>query len=342
MDNLTPELNEWSRLYQAVIRIKEIAPWDWMSETDVFGVQDPETGEIGFVSVMGTLGEHYAVAVYLGAEGLYGFWDFQDAGPLGDFEDLLRVPQLQASFEDRGELTKKDRDVIKALGLKFRGRQAWPLLRSFRPGYFPWYLEAQEVRFLAHALEQTQEVAPRFREEPALLTPGDEESYLVRVSREEGGTLVWGDQVVSVPPVEPVSIPIPMDLDALEVLKRVPRSQARLEMDFFMFPARIGERGARPSCAYKLLIVEAASGMVLGTELLEPDPTFEAMYGLIPMTVVRQLARLGIVPSEVKVRTALLYQLMEVLVEDLRFNLEQAPVLPALDSAKEFLLQRFA
>jgi len=341
VDNSTPEPNEWSRLYQAVIRIKEIAPWDWMSETDVFGVQNPETGEIGFVSVMGALGEHYAVAVYLGAEGLYGFWNFQDADPWGDFEDLLRVPQLQASFEDRDELTKKDRDVIKALGLKFRGRQAWPLLRSFRPGYYPWYLEVQEARFLAHALEQTLEVAPRFREDPALLTPGDEESYLVRVSREEGGGLVWEDQVVSVPPVEPTSIRIPMDLEALEVLKRLPMSRARLEMDFFMFPARIGERGDRPSCAYELLIVEAASGMVLGTELLGPDPTLEAMYGLVPMTVVRRLATLGIVPSEVKVRTALLYQLLEVLVEDLGFDLEQAPVLPALDSAKEFFLQRF-
>jgi len=173
------------------------------------------------------------------------------------------------------------------------------------------------------------------------LTPGDEETYLVRVSREEGGGLIWKDQVMSVPPEEPASIPIPMDLDALEMLMSQPGSRARLEMDFFMFPAWIGERGARPSCAYKLLIVEAISGMVLGTELLEPDPTFEAMYGLIPMTVVRRLATLGIVPSEIKVRTALLYQLMEVLVEDLGFHLEQTPVLPALDSAKEFLLQRF-
>jgi hypothetical protein len=140
--------------------------------------------------------------------------------------------------------------VIKALGLKFRGRQAWPLFRSFRPGYFPWYLEAQEARFLAVALEQTLEVAPRIREDPALLAPGDEECYLVRVSREEGGALVWEDQVVSVPPVEPASIPIPMDLEALEVLKGLPQSRASLEMDFFMLPARIGERGDRPSFAY--------------------------------------------------------------------------------------------
>lgn len=40
-----PTLAEWSSLYQAAMRIKEIAPWQWMEETDIFGVQDPETGK---------------------------------------------------------------------------------------------------------------------------------------------------------------------------------------------------------------------------------------------------------------------------------------------------------
>ncbi len=48
-----------------------------MTEVDVFGVQNPETDEIGFVSVMGALGEHLSLALYLGPEGLYSFWGFQ-------------------------------------------------------------------------------------------------------------------------------------------------------------------------------------------------------------------------------------------------------------------------
>jgi hypothetical protein len=51
MTELQPTLNDWRRLYQAAMSFKEIAPWEWMAETDVFGVQDPERGEIGFVSV---------------------------------------------------------------------------------------------------------------------------------------------------------------------------------------------------------------------------------------------------------------------------------------------------
>jgi len=35
MAESSPTLNEWRKLYQAAIRIKEIAPWQWMTETDV-------------------------------------------------------------------------------------------------------------------------------------------------------------------------------------------------------------------------------------------------------------------------------------------------------------------
>ena len=339
MGNSMPELDEWSRLYQAAIHIKEMAPWQWMSEMDIFGVRNPETGEIGFVSIMGALGEHYAVAVYLDPEGLYRFWSFEESGPYASDDGLLAIPHLQASFEDRSELTKRDRDVIKTLSLKFRGRQEWPMFRSYRPGYFPWYLEAEEARFLSCALEQTADVASRFREDPGILTAGDEESYLVRVSQ-DGDTQVWEDQVVQVSPPEPATISVGMDIDALRTLMTASNRVASIEVDLFMFPARIGERGARPQCAQMLLAVESTSGMVLGSELLTLDPDLETMYGMVPTTVVRLLARTGIVPRTVRVRSELLLQLMGLLEEELGWRVVLSHQLPALDQAKTFITQR--
>ncbi|MGH3145873.1 MAG: DUF7309 domain-containing protein, partial [Rubrobacter sp.] len=131
-EETTPGTREWRWLYESAVRIKEVAPWEWMTEADVFGVQSPETGEPGFVSVMGMLGEHYAVSLYLGSEGIHGFLDLQEMGPFADPEALIQIPQLQASFEDREELDRRDREVIKELGLKFRGRNAWPMFRSYR------------------------------------------------------------------------------------------------------------------------------------------------------------------------------------------------------------------
>ena len=59
-----PTKDEWRKLYELAGQVKVLAPWEWMFEDEIFGVQDPETGVTGFVSVMGTAGEHLGVALY--------------------------------------------------------------------------------------------------------------------------------------------------------------------------------------------------------------------------------------------------------------------------------------
>ncbi|MDW7730417.1 MAG: hypothetical protein SCJ94_10515 [Bacillota bacterium] len=66
----SPSLQEWSALYDAAIRFKAMQCWEWMFEDEIFGVRNPETGEIAYVSIMGTLGQVYALYAYRGAEGL--------------------------------------------------------------------------------------------------------------------------------------------------------------------------------------------------------------------------------------------------------------------------------
>ncbi len=336
-------LDEWRRLYEATIQIKEIAPWEWMSEMDVFGVRDPETGDLGFVSVMGALGEHFSIAVYLGPKGVYGFWDLEDTGPNDVPERLLEIPQLQASFENRNELHKKDRDIIKQLGLKFRGRQAWPMFRSYRPGFAPWFLEPAEIRFLACVLEQATDVTNRFLDDPGLLESlDDDESYLVRVSQPSNGSLTWEDQMIHVSPPEPEPIPLAINVQALKHLKQLSKRKVTIEIDFFLAPMPVQEnRDDRPYFPYVLMVVEAQNGFILGTDMLQPEPSLEAMWGQAPGYVVQLLAQAGIRPAIIKVRTNLLRNLLKPLVKELGFKLKQSPVLPTLDEAKGFMFQRF-
>jgi hypothetical protein len=289
---------------------------------------------------MGMLGEHYSIAVYLGPEGLDGFWRVHSER-LDYPEEILEIPHLQASFENRNTLTQQDRDKIKELGLKFRGRQAWPMFRSYRPGYFPWYLEAQEARFLTRALEQVLEVAPRVQEDPGLLEAEEEDLYLVRIAEESTEGSAWKDRMIAIPETAPKQISISMDVQALKRLKRLSRSKLSLEADLFLFPASFGERGERPQCAHMLLIVEKEQGMVLGSEFLESAPQVETMYGRVPSTFVRILEGVKLVPTEVRVRSYVLEQLLAPLADELGFKIRWTPALPALQRAKAFLTQRF-
>ncbi len=43
---------DWQALYKAALEFKEIAPWDWMSDSDIFGVKSPYDGEIGYCCVL--------------------------------------------------------------------------------------------------------------------------------------------------------------------------------------------------------------------------------------------------------------------------------------------------
>ncbi len=333
------ELEEWRKAYEAAIRVKAMAPWEFMTETDMFGVENPETGELGFISVMGLLGEHYAIAVYLGSEGLYGYWSFHDM----DFEEIrermFEVPQLQTSFENKDQLERKDRDIIQKLGLTFRGRNAWPLFRSCRPGFFPWHVEAQELRFLTCALEQSLNVIPRFRDSPSLLEPGDDTGYLVRVSHTKHGETVWEDRIMHIASPTVSDIPVIVDAESVRNLMKLPRTEGEIEIDLFMIPAAIREKGKRPYSPYMLLAVDARNSMVLGGELLSVQTTLEEMRSKIPSCFVQMLLKAGHLPRTLGVRSTLLSELLRPLAKEVHLNISQEDTLPNLENAKASLIQ---
>jgi hypothetical protein len=336
----TPE--EWHKLYDTWSQVKTVAPWEWMLETHLFGVQNPEKDEIGFVSIMGNLGEHYAAAIYLGTRGLYGFWTFQTVGPDADPMSYLEIPQIQASFEDRKELTDQDRNVIKSLGLKFRGSKAWPQFRSFRPGYFPWYLEADEARFLTAVLEQVLDVAPRFKANPKLFPPPTKERYLVRVPRRAGDNITWADETRHIPPAESIPLMMPMDTDLLDHVRNIPTQRIKLEMDLFMMHSTVREgKGTRPFFPQMLLVVDVQSGAILGMEMLAPEPTLESIWERVPLKTLELFARAGIHPSIIYVNEGPLTELLQRLTDELGCRLMVRRNLRYMDSIKAMLMTRF-
>ena len=329
-----PSLEQWRRLYALATAFRDLAPWQWMEEVDLFGVQQPQTGEVGFVSVMGKLGEHFAASLYLGAASLYSFWNMEQSGPDEAPERLLEIPQLQLSFEDRGELMKQDRAVIKELGLKFRGAQAWPLFRSYRPGFFPWLLEAEEAEVLGWALEQLVEVAPRFREDQTLRKELRKQRYLIRVPEQEGDTLVWHDVIGPVEPPESPSISIEVSNKLMEAIRRLPQGNLQVEADFWPAPVRIGKAGERPQVGYMLLVVEARNGFVVGQDVLTAEPSLEAMYGSVPGRLLQSFVPLGMRPSVVNVRSPLLASLLTPVAGVLGMQIKRVRRLPALAEAQ--------
>lgn len=272
-DETPPTPDEWRRALDAALAFRDAAPWTWMTEENMFGVQNPETGVTYYACVLGELGEMTALALYEGAEGLNGLWRMRTENLADPMEALILQRCLMVSFEDREVLEPADRDVLKSLGIKVRGRGAWPMLRSYLPGYAPWRVTGAQARFLALALEQALAMAGRFGGDPALLPfvpPGG--AYLVRTRQGDG---TWADErrVPEAASEPETAQEVVVDTERLSQLKEtLPMTRGVLEMDFFLSPNAIqDEDGGRPFFPVILMAADQDSGLIVGNDLSRPD-----------------------------------------------------------------------
>ncbi len=334
MSDPAPSQQEWRALYDAAVEFRNLAPWEWMYDSDLFGVQNPVDGEVGYCCVMGNLGEHFALGVYQGTEGLEGYLKIQSGEPESPEIALLHYQKcLMASFEDRALLERQDLDVIKGLGLKFRGRNIWPQFRSYLPDYYPWFVTAAEARFLTVALQQSLDMARRFQDAPDLLEPPREGLYLVRVPERDGAALRWSDQWLA-PALLAREQPAAPQIDELRV-QRIKRSitawQGTWEADFFLSPSPIQEhKDERPHYAYMFLWVDRRTGMVMPPQLAAPDRYAAELQNHF-LSLIEQ-ARF--IPQEVCVLKQEAMELLEPIAQQLGVKLRHSRRLGALEEAR--------
>ena len=333
MNDRPPSIQEWRDLHDAAIEFKKIECWNWMWDTDLFGVQNPVTGEIGYCCVMGGAGEHFALAVYLGSEGLNGYLKLQSGESYPSLEDMLNLQKLlMASFEDREYLQKEDFQLIKKFGLKFSGPNSWPLFRSYRPGYYPWYLTGEEARYLTLCLWQVIDVSLRFKDNSGILTPPVKNRYLVRVPKKDETGLSWRDMWIEPLPLEKGEIIAePIDTDHLEKIKRkIPHRKGVWEVDFFYYPSPIKEKEERPFYPYITLWVEHHSGLILNHYLGKPAEYMSEFQGQF----LKFAEDYKSLPQEILVKKEETFKLLELITSELGINLRRVRKLRMLEEAQ--------
>jgi len=336
----TQSLEAWRALYEAAVNFREIAPWQWMYDDDLFGVQDPASGEIGYCCIMGHLKQVFALNVFLGTEGLFGHRLLQQCAQEGYRPNLVFFQKsLMASFEDRSDLEKEDLAVIKALGLKFRGRNAWPMFRNYRPGYFPWFLEAQDIAFLALALEQAFEVVLRCRYSKDLITTDREDIFFVRRPSQENGSLVWEDSYQQAASFE-IAIPDDGPFDEVGIqrlLKNTGTRRGVWEFDLFHYPQPVREKQERPYFPHTFIILDHKTGLALDMEIFE-------IIGYVKKSrdkIIALMERLKYIPKEIRVCNGRAFDILAPLGEKLGFRISSVQRMPQMEEFQEEFISSF-
>jgi hypothetical protein len=338
-----PSLNEWKKLYQAAIAFRKIEPWTWMTERDIFGVQNPRTGEIGYCCIMGELGEMLAIAVYNGTEGLQGYLKIKKGiiKP-GNPEALYIQDCLMLSFEDRRGVLEDDLEIINDLRLKFRGKNAWPVFRSYKPGYFPWFLNRDEVLFMTVVLEQAINICLEVQEGKRIVSSPKKNRYLVRTAEERGGLMSWKDEWMEPATLKKKDEGVSEPVDEIRVqrLKKTASPVAAVwEIDFFHSPTPVSE-GERPFFPYAIMIMDHDSGFILDMHLAEEANSGKEFIDTF-LSCIEQTSSL---PLEILVRKDEASALFEPYTPRLKIKLSKVKKLPNVDHARREMekhLKRF-
>lgn len=264
-------LEQWKSLYQAADAVIKLAPWEDFWNTDLIVIQENEEREPLFMSVSGRGIHSRGVTMYEGNDGLEDF-DLTESTRGEALASFALREQRCLSFKlcDREDVPQEQRDIIKELGLTFRGRGKWPCFLSWRKAYAPWTPDAAEIELLDNALSRMEEAV------------NDVRNGLVKV-RFERGEFLWRTWDREAGERRTVSAPIPSgrrkyplarlrSVDQIEAVKARPRSISELCMDLFYMNAEVVEEGYdRPFFPRAFLVMEKRTRAVLNMQVLEPE-----------------------------------------------------------------------
>ena len=328
-----PSREQWLELHEAFREYCQAAPWEWFDDLDLITVEHPSAEHKGYCVVLSSGGIEYGLAVYRGDVGLVGYMGLMSGAIDSESEDMIDyTDSVSAILADRDLLPKADRDTIRSLGLRYRGRGQWPLFQAAEPGYLPWRLEADEAVFLAIALRCMTDLTLLVKKGELRLERVDGQDQFLTRTFDNGEWLNhWEIIPLPVPP------PVP-DYPDLERLRRLaeakPKSGSTWELSiFYLHMPVIERRGERPYFPVLALLVDADSGFAfpeLSSESNPPDADRQEM-------LVKILEALPAMPSEIVVNAPRTAALVESVTAPLGIELSVDET-PALWSVQEAFL----
>jgi hypothetical protein len=314
-------LAAWGALYDAALELRDLTPWRFLYDDQLFGMKDPVTGQTGYCCVLGSLGEVLALCVYRGSEGLE-FYQRIQSGTIGPGDDEIIAGQnaILAEFADRRDLEKADISVLKSLNLTIRGRKQYPRFRSYRPGYSQWFLNEEEVGFLTLALKASCRFARDYLENQGIMQKDTKHCYLTyRPQRGEDGTVSWAREWIKPEPIpDPPAARLPCNEIRLHKIKQMYlKPDIAWEADGFLMPGIIRDRD-RPYFARILAVAHHDSGFILSTNLA---PYANDPCPLLTETILSAIETHKLLPCEIKLASRHACEAVKSLAESLGFKI---------------------
>lgn len=324
----------WRRLFSLGLDFKELKPWEWMGEDMMFGVMQPENGEIGYCVILGKNHPVQGLAVFKGNKGLHHYlyqWKTQHKVDLSDC--------ILLSFETIDRFWKEEKELFE--WLEMEPENQYPLIRDYEAGMEAWPLEDEEkARLMMFAIEQSISMAIRFKKERVLSSPSDPENLriLIRAPFRKGAMLLWKDQWKEIKEEY-------QDGAAAKANKLFLRSNCgdlpirankKWLIEVFSFPKMRKPPAQRPYYPYALIVADQNGEAFIGEFMFKPADLHEHLQIRVKDLLVFE----GYKPAIFEIVGNESFQLLAEITKELKIKpilVEKAPLL--LEKMKEKLIK---
>jgi hypothetical protein len=327
------------RLYGLASKLYGLRPWQLLDESQLILVRDSVSGETCYCSIMGALGEVYAMHAYIGTQSLRLFrrMEAEEITDAGEF--FASQHSVYVEFVPRAELERQDRELLAGLGHS-RGRGlASPIFRAIRPGFHPWFVTEAEAITLAECILAVIVVCSAVAGHERATFWVQADTYPM-VSPVEGAEPRYRiDLVKSILPAEPPVCPVRLEETALrQVLCQDYALRGVIELDHILAGTPIGKKNERKACASIALAVDAESGIVYAPEATDSRVAAGDALARVFLKAVQASRTL---PKEVHVRSQRLKDCLAPIMEPLGVAIRVTSRLPAMEEARSHLLRFF-
>ncbi len=327
------KLETWRELYNTAIKLADLDPWDWIEDHNLFAIKAPGYEDLGFCNIIGKSDTFHALFIHKGIEGLSNLYDL--AGYEGEYylDIILRQTGLQLTFTDRDQLENSELKLIKKLNLRFRGKNAWPVFRKFKPEILTTPIQSErEACFLLQALKLVVEISVHRNEYQSDLFEHEENVTVFR-SPEFGKTQKWSKATVN----------FTRELEAFPNFPETPFNQIKLELlaqtlpqtddswivDYMLTPVPVKESDTdeHPFFMRAFMVIDELSELILKQNVfIKTD--YAAKMTTEFLNIIEDK---GVIPQTIIVKNHETWAYLEPIVDRLEIELFFEPYIPVLD-----------
>lgn len=289
----------WRQLYTYADEWVQLKPWEVLWSNDFVALEINE--KTYYCTIMGKLGDCIGVSIYEGEEGYADLCSIAHEYPDQAITQYMMFEQNCLTFYmgDREEVPKGQKEIIKKLGLKYRGKGHWPYFLSFVPRFYPYEINDQQASVIVQVFKHLIPLMKAYMNHEVAV---DFDNGEILFAHDHHG---WKYEAIQRPEEQEKFYVVDLeDQQYLNYLKELPQTQNQYIIDLaYLSGGFIDERYDRPVSSLVLLVMDLLSQEIINIYMLKPEDDEDSICIQQLSKVIEKFGK----PQEIFVRNPRVY-----------------------------------